>query len=107
MGFVLRVLLILLVFVAPAVAEQSVRIGILSFRPIEQTRQQWTPTAEYLSRSIPGHQFQVLPMGYADLDRAVKEGRLDFVFTNPDHFVLLRNQTSLAPILTIMPLVNG
>ena len=82
-------------------------IGVLSFRPIEQTYRQWTPTAEYLSRSIPGHVFQVVPLNYPDLDRAAKEGRLDFVFTNPDHFVLLRNQTSLAPILTVMPLIDG
>ena len=107
MGLVLRVCLILLAFLAPAAAEEPVLIGVLSFRPIEQTLQQWTPTVEYLSRSIPGHVFKVLPMNYPDLDRAVREGRLDFVFTNPDHFVLLRNQTSLAPILTIMPLING
>lgn len=107
MGFVLAVWLFLLAFIAPAAAEQPVLIGVLSVRPIEQTLKQWTPTAEYLSRSIPGHVFQVLPMNYPDLDRAVKEGRLDFVFTNPDHFVLLRNKSSLAPILTIMPLANG
>lgn len=100
--------MIVLAFVAPAAAEQRpVLIGVLSFRPIEQTLKQWTPTAEYLSRSIPGHVFKVLPMNYPDLDRAVREGRLDFIFTNPDHFVLLRDQTSLAPILTVMPLVNG
>ena len=106
MGLILRVGLILLAFLAPAAAEQPVRIGVLSYRPVAQTLQQWAPTAEYLSRSIPGHVFQVLPMNYPDLDRAVKEGQLDFVLTNPDHFVLLRNQTSLAPILTIMPLAN-
>ena len=91
----------------PAAALQPVLIGVLSFRPIDQTLQQWTPMADYLSRSIPGHEFRVVPMNYPDLDRAVKDGRLDFVFTNPDHFVLLRNQTSLAPILTVMPQING
>jgi signal transduction histidine kinase/ABC-type amino acid transport substrate-binding protein len=91
----------------PAAASQPVLIGVLSFRPIDQTLQQWTPMADYLSRSIPGHEFRVVPMNYPDLDRAVKDGRLDFVFTNPDHFVLLRNQTSLAPILTVMPQING
>jgi signal transduction histidine kinase/ABC-type amino acid transport substrate-binding protein len=91
----------------PAAAEQPVVIGVLSFRPIDQTLQQWAPIAEYLSRSVPGHAFRVEPMNYPDLDRAVKEGRLDFVFTNPDHFVLLRNQISLAPILTVMPQIDG
>ena len=86
---------------------QPVVIGILSFRPIDQTLRQWTPMADYLTRSIPGRRFVVQPMNYPDLDRAVKEGRLDFVFTNPDHFVLLRNQTILAPILTVMPEIDG
>ena len=91
----------------PAAASQPVLIGVLSFRPIDQTLLQWTPMVNYLSRSIPGHEFRVVPMNYPDLDRAVKDGRLDFVFTNPDHFVLLRNQTSLAPILTVMPQIDG
>jgi len=108
--------LILLISVVPAAAEETgpsaaakppVLIGVLSFRPIDQTLRQWTPTAEYLTRTIPGHEFRVVPMNYPDLDRAVKEGRLDFVFTNPDHFVLLRNQVSLSPILTVMPQING
>jgi hypothetical protein len=43
----------------PAVAEQPVLIGVLSFRPIDQTLQQWAPIAECLSRSIPGHAFRV------------------------------------------------
>ena len=118
MGFVLRICVILLLSVAPAMAEensqtaappnaQPVVIGILSFRPIDQTLRQWTPMADYLTRSIPGRRFVVQPMNYPDLDRAVKEGRLDFVFTNPDHFVLLRNQTILAPILTVMPEIDG
>ncbi len=63
--------------------------------------------ADYLSRSIPGYAFRVVPMNYPDLDRAVKDGRFDFIFTNPEHFVLLRHQSSLAPILTVMPLAGG
>ena len=116
MGLVLRICLVLLVFMAPAAAEETgqpaaverpVLIGVLSFRPIDQTLQQWAPMADYLSRHIPGRQFRVVPMNYPDLDRAVKDGRFDFVFTNPEHFVLLRNQTSLAPILTVMPQIDG
>ncbi len=107
LGLILRVCLILLATLAPAAAAQTVLIGVLSFRPIDQTLRQWTPLTEHLSRSIPGHEFRVVPMNYPDLDQAVKEGRLDFVFTNPEHFVLLRNQVSLAPILTVMPQING
>ncbi len=103
LGLILRVCIILLVALAPAVAEQSVTIGVLSFRPIDQTLRQWTPLVEYLSRSIPGHEFRVVAMNYEDLDKAAKAGKLDFLFTNPEHFVLLRNQNSLAPILTVMP----
>jgi len=91
----------------PVPAEPLVLIGVLSFRPIDQTLQQWAPIADYLSRAIPGHVFRAVPMNYPDLDRAVKEGRLDFLFTNPEHFVLLRNQISLAPILTVMPQIDG
>jgi signal transduction histidine kinase/ABC-type phosphate/phosphonate transport system substrate-binding protein len=107
MRIIARICFALLLLTSSAAAEQPVVIGVLSFRPPEQTLRQWAPTAEYLARRIPGYQFKIVPMNYPDLDRAANEGKLNFVFTNPDHYVLLRNGRGMAAILTVMPLVNG
>ena len=86
---------------------QDVRLGVLSFRSLEHTRTQWTPLAEYLNNRVPGYRFQIVPLFYPDLDKAVAQNKLDLVLTNPEHYVLLRSRHGLAAQVTLMPLANG
>lgn len=102
----LACLLVLAVLPAFA-ADKEVRIGILSFRPLDQTRQQWQSTADHLNLHIPGYRFEVIVMYYKDLDLAVNRGDFDFVLTNPEHYVTIRNDHSLSAIATLMPLAEG
>jgi hypothetical protein len=41
-----------------------VRIGVLSHRGDALTRATWTPTARYLSASIPAYRFEVVPLDF-------------------------------------------
>ncbi|MEW6678719.1 MAG: EAL domain-containing protein [Pseudomonadota bacterium] len=86
---------------------QVVRVGVLSFRSLEQTQAQWAPTMAYLETRVPGYQFQLVPLFYPDLDLAVAQSELEFVFTNPEHFVLLRSRHGLAAMATLMALAEG
>ena len=86
---------------------QDVRLGVLSFRSLEHTRTQWTPLADYLNKRVPGYRFQIVPLFYPDLDKAVAQNQLDLVLTNPEHYVLLRSRHGLAAQVTLMPLANG
>jgi diguanylate cyclase (GGDEF)-like protein/PAS domain S-box-containing protein len=91
-----------------SVAETEIRIGVLSFRPLEQTRMQWQPTADYLSAHIlPGYRVTMEPLFFSELDKAVDDGRFDFVLTNPEHYVTIRSAHGLAAIATLMPLAEG
>ncbi|MDD5296452.1 MAG: PhnD/SsuA/transferrin family substrate-binding protein [Rhodocyclaceae bacterium] len=92
----------------PSWADQTVvRIGVLAFRSIERTRAQWAPTAAWLEQKLPAYRFTLQPLSYEELDRDVAEGRLDFVLTNPEHFVLLRARNGLAAMATLMPRAEG
>lgn len=88
-------------------ADKEVRIGVLSFRPLEQTQRQWQPTADYLNQNIPEHRFKIVVMYYKELDIAVNRGDFDFVLTNPEHYVTIRSDHSLYAISTLMPLAEG
>ena len=79
----------------------SVRIGVLSFRDMDATRKQWTPLASYLEAQIPGHQFAIQPFHLEDLSRAVDNGEVDFILTQPEHYVLLRSRHRLAAVATL------
>ncbi len=92
--------------IAVADTQAPVKIGILSFRSIENTTQQWQGLAEYLQQSMPERQFQIIPLYYPDLNKATTSGHLDFVLTNPEHYVILRQSTGMSAIATLMPLAK-
>lgn len=97
----------LLVGGAQAQAVQEVRIGVLSFRPLEQTQQQWQATADYLSAHVSGYRFTVIPMYYKELDLAVNRREFDLVLTNPEHYITIRADFGIRALATVMPLAEG
>jgi PAS domain S-box-containing protein len=90
-----------------ATTVQEVRLGVLSFRSLEVTTAEWQPTADFLSKRIPGYHFRVVPLYYPDLDQAVARHELDLVLTNPEHYVLLRSRYGLAAQATLMAQAGG
>ncbi|MDD2929076.1 MAG: EAL domain-containing protein [Sideroxydans sp.] len=100
----------LLAGLAPMVqaAVQEVHIGVLSFRPLEQTRQQWQATEDYLNAHVPGgYHFSMEPLFLKDMDVAAAERRFDFILTNPSHYIVLRTRHDLAVIATLMQKIEG
>lgn len=82
----------------------SVRIGVLAFRDLEATAKTWQPTADYLQQHVPGYRFSIVPFHNEDLEQAVADGALDFVLTQPEQYVILRNRHGLAAMATLMTL---
>lgn len=103
----LALLCVLLSAQAFAAPPMDVRIGVLSFRSIEQTARQWEPTAEYLEQQVAGYRFKIVPLNYPDLDLAISKHTIDFVLTNSEHYVLLRSHHGLAAMATLMPYAKG
>jgi diguanylate cyclase (GGDEF)-like protein/PAS domain S-box-containing protein len=93
--------------IGAASARPVVRIGVLSFQSKAETLAQWQPTAVALEQQVPGTTFQVVPLTYEELDAVVNAAQLDFVLTNPEHYVVLRNQHMLRPMATINQRVGG
>lgn len=87
--------------VCGALAAQATRVGVLAFQSKPDTLAQWEPTVQALAQLVPHTKFEVLALSYDELDAAVKADQLDFVLTNPEHYVVLRNQYKLRPMATI------
>jgi len=93
---------------AAMAADKEIRIGVLAFRSIEQTRQQWLPTVNYLNEHVAGgYHFTIEPLFFPELDAGIDNLQFDFVLTNPEHYVTTRARHGLAAIATLMPLANG
>jgi len=82
---------------------QTVKIGVLAFRPKAETLKQWLPLGAALKRAMPQHDFVVEAYSYPELDRTVSDKRVDFVLTNPGHYVLLARRLGVsAPLATLI-----
>ncbi|MDI6725777.1 MAG: PhnD/SsuA/transferrin family substrate-binding protein, partial [Smithellaceae bacterium] len=98
---VIVIMLTLFLFPSIAAARQIARIGVLANLGKETARKMWTPTADYLTASIPTHSFMILPLGFEEISGAVKRGDADFVLTNPGVYVELEHAHGVARIATV------
>ena len=89
-------------------AAQTVEIGVLAFRPKPEMLKKWQPLEKALKRAIPQHDFKIVAYTYPELELAVSEKRVDFVLTNPAHFVLLSRRLGVSsPLATLIVDDNG
>ena len=106
LSFIVSLCAVLLIAVGTARAE-TIRFAVLAFRSPEQTVLRWQPTIDNLQTALPQHQFQLIPLAYEGLNQAVDKGQVDFILTNPEHYVALRQKYGLAAIATLMPSEMG
>ena len=85
---------------APAATAPHPRIGVLSVLDDEDTQRQWQPLADRLAQALPGWQVQLQALNAAALEAAVAQRQLDFVVTNPGHYVVLEARHGATRIAT-------
>lgn len=77
-------------------------LGVLAARPKAQSQAQWQPLASYLASEIKGSRFRVAAMDYPELEAGIADGSIDFLLTNPSHYVLLKHRRALsAPLVSL------
>lgn len=77
-------------------------IGVLAFRSKAETLQEWQPLADYLNTQISTHSFTIRPLSYAEFNDAAKANELDFMFTNPEHYIYLSTKYDATRIATLI-----
>lgn len=88
-------------------AADEVRIGVLAKRGYDKSMEKWGPTAEYLNRMLPQHQFKMVPMKFDDITVIVKNRMVDFVIVNPGIYVDLSVKYDVRRILTLINALSG
>jgi diguanylate cyclase (GGDEF)-like protein len=86
-----------------SVTPEPMKIGVLAIRGNDQAVKQWSPLAQYLSESIPGYNFKIIPQTIDSIKLAAMNKEVDFVLTNPASFVTLvsYSKSSLSHIATL------
>lgn len=92
----------------PAAAQEEVRLGLLAFRPKAEMQQYWQPLIGYLNQRVSGYRFSLTAMNYPELEQAIAGREVDFVLTNPAHYVLMTSRNGLSsPLATLVPVEGG
>lgn len=78
-----------------------VHIGILDWRASDDFQQQWLTPLASLQQQLPGYQLVMHPLNLAELESALLAEQLDFVITNPGHYVALSSYYDLAPLANL------
>lgn len=103
------IILLLMSYTQPLFAadKQTLRIGILAYRSLESTQQQWQPTINYLSQTLPQYSIELQVLFMDGITQAVKDRQLDFILTQPEHYILLRSSAGISATATLMKVSNG
>ena len=90
-----------------AAADTELTLGVLAFRGEPAAIQRWSATADYLSRSLDGYRFTLLPLTLDGMRDAVAEDRLDFVLTNTGNYVVLEHAHGISRLATLKATDGG
>ena len=79
----------------------TVRIGVLAYLGAEAAVDEWTPVATQLRRALAGRTVELISLDHAALHAAAEARQLDFIITNPGHYVELESRLGASRILTL------
>ena len=92
-----------LILCSNAVSEEVIKIGLRANRGADFAIKRWQPTADYLSKAIPGYTFVLVPFEINSLlNQAVSRSKFDFVFTNPASYVEHKIRYDVSAIATLI-----
>ncbi|WP_435749494.1 sensor histidine kinase [Thauera sp. AutoDN2] len=80
---------------------KPVRVGVLAFLGADAAVEEWTPVLRRLQATLPGFTPELHQLDHAGLREAAQRGELDFVITNPGHYVELEASLGASRILTL------
>jgi len=84
-----------------AAARKEATIAVLAFRGAAESLKRWTPTADYLTRNVPGYVFRIVPLTLHQIGEATRRGEIDFVLTNSGNYVDQEARHGISRIATL------
>ncbi|SMX32088.1 PhnD/SsuA/transferrin family substrate-binding protein [Maliponia aquimaris] len=96
--------LVLFILTPPARAQEAdgaiVRVGILAHRGWTGADSPWTDLAAYLQQRLPGRTVRFVPVTLTSAGSLVNVGGLEFLVTNPGHYIDLARTYPLSVLAT-------
>lgn len=84
-----------------AAARPTIQLGVLDWRDEPKTASSWEPTLAALKQEFPDKQIELHQLSLEGIADALAQQKLDYVITNPGHYVELSQTFQLAPLATL------
>lgn len=82
-------------------------LGIFSYRPDEVVSANYQPLVDYLNQHLRHSHIHIESLDLQQIEAALDEGKLDFLLTNPSHYVYLRTTNELTGALATVTAINA
>ena len=92
-------LFLLALFSTLAAAEKPLTLGIFAYRPMSMMEERYRMLGVYLSGALPNRSVELKFLDTEAMEAALADNQLDFVFTNPSHYILLRHKYRLTGVI--------
>ena len=83
------------------------KVGVLTPQGEEAAIAKWQATMDYLSQTIPGYTFQIVPAGFDEMREIAKNNEVDFFLVNPGMYVEFEADYGANRIATLKNLKLG
>lgn len=98
----------LLFLAMPSFAQEQISIGILTYRPKLQALEQWSALEVALNKAMPEYRFFIGIYSLDELSAKVASRQIDFVLTNPGHYLLMAHRYGMsAPLASLSDIKDG
>lgn len=94
--------LVLALLLLPSIAQASLTIGVFAYRDASAVEQEFGPVADAVNNAFPERTVELSALSLEQLEAAIEAGNLDFVLTNPLHFLTIRHQYDVSGALATL-----
>lgn len=86
---------------AAATTDKNLKIGVLAKRGKKKCLEKWSATAYFLTSSLEGPLFSIIPLTFEEVIPEVREGKIDFVLVNSAIYIMLEKEFRVNRIATM------
>lgn len=88
-------------------ADKVTTLGIFAYRDAASIETRFSPLVEVLSEALEGREVRLEVLSLDALDAALDDQRLDFILTNPRHFLAVRDTQAVSGALATLVKQQG
>ncbi|MGM0616292.1 MAG: PhnD/SsuA/transferrin family substrate-binding protein [Pseudomonadota bacterium] len=100
-------LLVLLILPTFTQAMPTTTLGVFAYRDPATVEARFAPVVEAMQWALPGQNVRMEILSLEAFDIAIAEGRVDFILTNPRHFLAVRQEHAVSGALATLKHIQG